>query len=92
MFDIDERLWDRGRGRGRRIEGGGVQVEQKCVCMYAYGRYPLDATMFARLGSFLSFLGGFFRGCSSSDGYICSSTANNKGLGCLSMYAAAFAL
>lgn len=20
------------------IEGGGVQVDQKCVCMYAYGR------------------------------------------------------
>ena len=81
MFDIYERLWDRGRDRGRSIEGGGVQVEQKCVCLYAYGRYPLDATMFALLESFLSFLGGFFfRGCSTSDGYICSFTANNKEL------------
>ena len=38
------------------LEGGGVQVDQKCVCMYAYGRYPLDATTFARRKSFLLFL------------------------------------
>ena len=42
------------------LEGGGVQVDQKCVCMYAYGRYPLDATTFARGESFLSFLSAFF--------------------------------
>lgn len=41
------------------LEGGGVQVDQKCVCMYAYGRYPLDATTFAGGESFLSFLSTF---------------------------------
>ena len=42
------------------LEGGGVQVDQKCVCMYAYGRYPLEATTFARGESLLSFLSAFF--------------------------------
>ena len=42
------------------LEGGGVQVDQKCMCMYAYGRYPLDATTFARGESFVSFLSAFF--------------------------------
>lgn len=46
------------------LEGGGVQVDQKCACMYTYGRYPLDATTFARRKSFLSFLSTLiFRGC-----------------------------
>ena len=38
------------------LEGGGVQVDQKCACMYAYGRYPLEATTFAHRRNILSFL------------------------------------
>ena len=35
------------------LEGGGVQVDQKCACMYAYGRYPLEAATFAHRRSIL---------------------------------------